>query len=159
MLGGDIRIKWHSETAHGDFSLDDNGADISTDEGLETAVIISLFSDRRADEEELPPGAASKRGWWGDSLLSRGDRIGSKLWLLNREKFLPEVAARAKGYAEEALKWMLEDRAAAKVQVEAELQEPARLALRVRITRPNGREAEFRYNCNWNAQEVMNNAI
>ncbi|NCB53153.1 MAG: hypothetical protein EOM54_14955, partial [Clostridia bacterium] len=65
MLGGDIQIQWNSADHRGDFLLDNTGADLSSDKGLETAVIVSLFTDRRADGEELPPNEKTKRGWWG----------------------------------------------------------------------------------------------
>ena len=110
MLGGDIQIQWNSADHRGDFLLDNTGADLSSDKGLETAVIVSLFTDRRADgKSPRPRTKKTKRGWWGDSIADMpGDRIGSKLWLLGREKELQEVAVRARQYTQEALEWMID---------------------------------------------------
>ena len=38
-----------------------------------------------------------------------GDRIGSRLYLLKREKNLPKVRERARDYALEALAWLKDD--------------------------------------------------
>lgn len=100
---------------------------------LVRAVVISLFSWRRALPDDDLPGT-ERMGWWGDSFAPvQGDRIGSRLWLLARAKLLPDTPAKAKEYAEEALQWLLDDGVAAKVDVQAERQGLETLALRVVI--------------------------
>ncbi|QHM71679.1 phage GP46 family protein [Mixta intestinalis] len=97
----DIAIVW--DNGLGDIALD--GIDMLTDSTLTTAVIISLFTDRRAqDSDELPGSDGDRRGWWGDSYRDRP--IGSRLWLLSREKTLQSVLDRAAAYALEALQWL-----------------------------------------------------
>ncbi|MEG1824349.1 MAG: phage GP46 family protein [Cloacibacillus sp.] len=160
MLGGDIKITWNESGLCGDLSLDAPLTDISTDAGLETAVIISLFTDRRAAGEELPQNESSGRGWWGDSVTDvQNDKIGSKLWLLFREKQLTSVALRAKEYAEEALKWLIKDKIVKSINVVAEWHDGGLLALYVDITRPDGNNLKQRYNLNWKAQEVLRNGV
>lgn len=89
--------------------------DLGPDTGLYTAIVISLFTDRLAEHgDELPPGQTDPRGWCLDVSLPRiegrgADRIGSRLWLLQREKELPEVLARARHYAREALQWLVDE--------------------------------------------------
>lgn len=110
-----------------------SGGDVLLDHGLQTAVVISLFSDARATEEEAAAyGDTSLRGYWADSA---DDRVGSKLWLLGREKALPSVAVRAKQYAEAALGWLVRDGIAASVNVSAEIVKPSSLYLGIEITR------------------------
>ncbi len=146
----DIALAW------GDFeaSLTVVGDDLATDEGLETAVIISLFTDRRADESDiLPLGEAYRRGWWGDTYPEiEGDKIGSKLWLLSREKQLPEVMRRAEQYARESLQWLIDDKVATDVTVIATNPSMGVLFLQIDITRPAGNAITFRYDYNWAAQ-------
>lgn len=97
----DIAIVWRN----GHRSLVLNGPDLLTDNSIETAVIISLFTDRRAQPSDpIPDGTTDRRGWWADSFRKRP--IGSRLWLLGREKTLESVLERAKTYADEALAWM-----------------------------------------------------
>lgn len=105
---------------------------------LVRAVVISLFTWRRARDDDRLPGD-QRMGWWGDSYAAlQNDQIGSRLWLLSREKLLPDVPKRAKEYAEEALAWLVEDKVASRVEVEAERQGIDTLALACRIYKPDG---------------------
>lgn len=150
-MSGDIAILW-SDQHVGDIAT--TGSDLQTDAGLETAIIISLFSDRRAAfGEELPAGETSRRGFWGDvEPPVPGDVIGSKLWLLYREKQLPSVIARAEEYARESLQWLLDDRVATRVDVLVESTAFQRLDIQVTVYRPNNEPAQFRYNYAWQSQ-------
>ncbi len=100
-----------------------NGAVISADlkDSLTRAVIISLFSWRRADSADDVDTDQSKQGWWGDSYSA--DKIGSKLWLLLRQKITDEVIARAQDYSKEALQWLIDDGLATSVNVTVERSE------------------------------------
>lgn len=133
----DIALFWRNDAWSADLSL--AGADLATDEGLRTAVIISLFTDARAREDDPLPAGEDRKGWWGDALpQTSGDRIGSRLWLLRREKRLASVVGRAREYAREALQWLIADGIAREIVVEAEAQGLGTLALGVVISRPAG---------------------
>lgn len=109
-----------------DLALD--GYDLAKEDGLRTAVIISLFTDRRAEaDDEIPDGSDDRRGWWAGA-------IGSRLWLLARAKETPDTLARARAYAIEALQWLIDDGVATAVEVTAEWARRGVLALRVVIT-------------------------
>lgn len=144
----DMMLSYNGTLLSGDMAVCD--VDIATDEGLQTAVVISLFTDRLAeDDDELPAGAADRRGWWGDLLTEvEEDRIGSRLWLLSREKELPEILVRAEEYAAEALRWLLDDKIAQRVDVSASSPKRGWLVLSVGIARADGTrfEQEFPYN-------------
>lgn len=131
--------------------------DLTTDAGLQTAVLVSLFTDRRVSEdEELPAGETSRRGWWGDTNPAvANDRIGSRLWLLYREKQLSEVVERANEYAREAVQWLIDDKVATRVDVLAESTKFQQLDIQITIYRPNGDEVKFKYNYNWQAQAAV----
>jgi phage gp46-like protein len=115
---------------------------LNSPEPLVRAVLISLLTWRRANKDDaLPdPGPnAPRMGWWGDSFPAvPNDRIGSRLWLLSRAKLLPETVALAKEYAEEALRWLVDDGVAARVEVKAERQGLQTLALGCRIYKSDG---------------------
>jgi len=147
----DALLAFDGTLLQGDLSV--AGADLATDDGLATAIVVSLFTDRRAEpDDRLPAGADDRRGWWGDHLADRdGDRIGSRLWLLSREKQLTDVLVRAEEYANEALAWLVEDKVASAVDVTAEVVRDGMLGLLVRVTRPAGEVAEYRYNHVWGA--------
>lgn len=119
---------------------------LELDDSLETAVIMSLFTDRRAeDDDRLPFGESDRRGWWGDAYADVPSRkIGSRLWLLEREKQLPEVLVRAREYALEALQWLVDDGRAARVDVEASFPRTGVLGLEVTLWLPAGGSAKHR---------------
>ena len=98
-----------------------------------------IVQRRRAEADDPLPAPGERGGWWGDALSPiAGDRIGSRLWLLAREKRLASVVARAREYVNEALAWLIEDGVAKAVDVNAEAQGAHTLAFEVFVTRPDG---------------------
>lgn len=153
-LMADARITFDAESLSGDLRVV-NGQ-LEPEAGLLTAVVISLFTDRRARADDpLPARETNRRGWWGDVLPeAAGDQIGSRLWLLSREKTTEQVRLRAIEYAREALAWLREDGIAEDVEIEAEIQRPnagvpSVLALGIRIVKPEDREIAFRFRYVW----------
>lgn len=142
-----IQLTYDNRTQLVDIERD---GQITSSELLNTAVIISLFSRRRADDgDSLPEPNGPLEGWWADGLGPSdpdGDRIGSKLWLLNRSKTTQQTLNLAKVFALEAVQWLVDDGIASTVDVAvwrattAEIPELApgndALAFRVEITRP-----------------------
>lgn len=125
--------------------------DLAADAGLESAIVLSLFLDRQAEADDVTDDN-DKRGWWADGIDGDDDRIGSRLWLLQREKTTTEVLRRAEEYAEEALEWLVEDGVAKSVSSTAERVGLGMLQLTVQIQRPDGRRYQ-------NAWEVQLNAL
>lgn len=133
-----------------DLSLETTG--VASDKTLETSVLLSLFSDRRAMDDELILGNTDKKGWWGDMYADVDkDQIGSKLWLLAREKMLPATLVKAEEYAKESLQWMIDDGVASSIEVTASFVEKM-LFLEVIITRFNG--ANQKYAVRWTEEGV-----
>lgn len=160
-MSNDIRIAWDTTLMEGDFNFLVDSQDLESDEGLETAVIISLFSDRRARADDIlpDPNSQNRRGWWGDLISPdvEGDQIGSRLWLLNREKTLESVLVKAKEYAEEALQWLIDDGVAAEVVVVAEREKIVgsdRLGISIKIRRVDGNAEAFNFGAQWTAQAL-----
>lgn len=138
-----------------------SGFDLARDDGLETAVIISLFTDRRANPEQIPVELPQDdlRGYWGDiSNATPSDQTGSLLWLLAREKQLPQVLGRAQQYCREALAWMIEDLVATRVEVTAEFIAQGWMLILVDIFRPTGSPVRYRFNYEWAAQAAKRSA-
>lgn len=136
---GDAALNWY------DFGADikvENG-DLLADEGFATSVLISLFSDARAPSENLlPPGETSLKGWWGD-IDRNAEKTGSLLWLIDREKMLPEVAERAREYCVNALAWIKDEDIAETVRVETQLVRPQSLQIRIFIERGTARRYSY----------------
>lgn len=144
----DIALQW--QQTHGDIAL--SGADLASEDGLDTAVTLSLMLDRRAQPGDGIPDDVDPRGWWGDSYGAvSGDAIGSRLWTLQREKQLPSVARRAHDYAVEALQWLVDDGVASAVDVSATWTAPSMLTLSVTIERPTQPPFNRQYQYVWSA--------
>lgn len=151
----DLALQWNASQLAADVAVVAN--DLVRDDGLETAVLLSLFLDRRAEDgDELPDGETDRRGWWGDALpVVDGDRIGSRLWMLARAKPTRATLDRAQEYASEALQWLLDDQVAEAVDVAAEYTPEGWLALLVEVRRPDGTDpAAFRFDGAWRAMET-----
>lgn len=146
----DLALRYDPALGAFDCALDAAAGDLVGDDGLTTAVMISLFTDARAERDDpLPAADAPRRGWWGDA-LTPARPWGSKLWLLVRAKCTPATAARARGYAVQALQWLLDDRIAARIDVTAEaIAAEHRIALAVTLTRPSGERLEYRWRNLW----------
>ncbi|NHB97019.1 phage GP46 family protein [Photorhabdus stackebrandtii] len=100
----DITSYWDVNKIHADW-LSGNG-DLVTGNDLQTAIIISLFTDRQARPDDEIDGV-DRKGWWGD--IGSDYQIGSRLWLIRRQKLTTAVALKTEDYAREALQWMLDD--------------------------------------------------
>lgn len=149
---GDIALILADDINTG-FDIEIKNGDLSGDEGLETAVAISLFTDRRVTDEDLPPGTKDKKGWWGDMFPETDqDKIGSRLWLLARSKRTTEVLRKAEDYAKEALNWMIEDGVATSIIATASYNESKFLLLAIEIVKPKGRTSKFQVL--WEKQEI-----
>ncbi len=161
----DLALVWNADAMAADLLLA-NGQ-LATDDGMRTAILISLFSDARAaDDETLPEQGGDRRGWWGDSYARdlRPDagtardvnRIGSLLWLLSRSKITARVLVQAKQACEEALAWLVRDgiASAVRVVIEAQVrtgqQTPDLMAIAVEIDRPGGPNRQ-RHDFTWEA--------
>lgn len=147
---GDFALLWNPADGTMDLCVDATDDDLVADEGLETSVLLSMFTDRRAEDGEPVPGSESdRRGWWADEFLeSPGDRMGSRRWLLSRAAMRRGIEEREVAYTEQGLRWMLEDRVASSVDVEA-TRSGDRLETRVRIQRPGRGELDFRFAHAW----------
>jgi phage gp46-like protein len=109
----------YEKTSDGLFDLviDADNRDLALTDALDSALFVSLFSDRRAyPDEVIDP--MKRRGWIGD-LVSRipEDRHGSGLWLYEQRRIAPngasgrpaETATGIRIEAEAALDWMIEE--------------------------------------------------
>lgn len=112
----DLALRYDRSFDAFDLSIDALRADLAQEDTLVTAIMLSLMTDRLAQPGEVPAGA-DRRGWWADAYAQGGDRFGSRLWLLAREKEIPRTLQRAREYVREALQWLLDDGIADDLQV------------------------------------------
>jgi len=141
----DFRLDFSGSRLSGDIKRD--GSRFAEDGGLETEVLLSLFTDRRANpDDELPAGDDDPRGYWGDAFATvEGDRYGSRLWLLRRSKLTDETLTRAREYSIEALEHFKEDGVANAIRVETEIRGIEQLAIGIEMDREEGGTQRFAF--------------
>lgn len=129
--------------------------DLATGNELSTAVMLSLFTDRRANEDDVLPDGTDPRGWWSDAMDGR--QIGSRLWLLERARNLTETLRLAQDYAKEALQWLVDDEIAKSVTVTVAGIGGCKdvLALGISICKPDGRQLRWKYRYAWDLRQVL----
>jgi len=151
----DIAIAFDGNKLFIDLMLNEDESDFAEAFDLENAVLISLFTNRRSDSDDDIPNA---EGWEGDTIREDGSPIiGSKLWILQRSKIMPNTLIRAENYATESLQWLIDDGIAASITVSASYFDKALgvMSLDVEITRPQGED--LRYEFAWN--QIKNKLI
>jgi phage gp46-like protein len=152
----DIQFTNFSEFGYADIQLADNGRDLLGDRGLESATLLSLFTNQRVNDEKLLPGNANdKGGWWG--LEFTEFTYGSRLWLLRRSKNMNEMLPLAEQYAKEALQWMIDQEVAQRIDVTASFLNAQTIMMDIQIYRPEVSEEQrytYRYFFNWENQIV-----
>jgi phage gp46-like protein len=128
---------------------------LELEDTIQTAVILSLFTDRRAGaDDKLPLNQTHRRGWVGeefaaDDFDARNDAWGSLLWLCYIGKATGDVLERARFAAWEALSWMVRNGLATRITVTAEWvgERKDRLAIRPAIYQ--GEQARPVYDVLW----------
>jgi len=135
-LDGDVRVALNQD---GGF-IRIRGGQPEMDDGLETAVNISLFS---------------QSDYWGNALADDGEDVGStfsdalSVPLSNQARLDVIEAARS------ALSWLTSTGIASAVEVSATIPSAGRLDLGIIIRQPEKAPAAFRYTVNWQSQKII----
>ena len=125
---------------------------------LRDAVWMSLFSDRRADPDDILPDPMGdipyKGGWWGDSFAEDGDLFGSRLWLLFGQPITAATPRKVEEYAREALQWMLDKGVAVGIDAVSERFGQDRVSLSLVIYKSDGTQEAIRFPDLWAEYEA-----
>ena len=116
------------------------------DEGLETAIFISAFSDRFVSLDQLPVGTTDQKGWRADLIAEvSNDLIGSEFWRLAKAKTSPQLAAFFEDAARDMLQWMIDDGVAQSVTAVATVIDNQQIDVAIEILRPDGDDIPFKF--------------
>lgn len=131
----------------------ENG-DLKADNGLQTASLISMFSDKRITLEELPRGYTDQRGWWADAIADvEDDKIGSKFWVLVANgKLSDKSPIELENIMRDAFEWLLDDGIAASVDVSAARDGSNNIVGSATISKPSGQNIPFKFI--WDGQKL-----
>jgi phage gp46-like protein len=146
----DLALKWNPATGYADWAV--GNGDLVSGSTLETAVIRSLFTDKRLPAGTAPTdGTGDPRGWWGDTY--NGYQIGSLLWTLERSKKTNGTALlrTAEKYATDALQWLIDSGVVATATAAASWANATNIVLAVTLQEPNAPTPQrFVYSYVWN---------
>ena len=148
----DFATVWNAATQSGDWSM--AGPDLLSDQGIDSAVITSLMTDRLASPSDfIPDGTGNRRGTWMDLPVSpstryaTSDAMGSKLWLRTREKATEATRLQIHTDIREALQWGIDDGVFTSIDIQSGWVALGYLAGVITITRdtPAGQVVNSRY--------------
>lgn len=125
--------------AYGVFDLGIDDGNLALTEDLSTAITLSLLTDKRALVGMVPEGH-ELAGWWADTYAEDADGFGSWLWTLTGRAMDEETLGLADAYVRDALKWMIADKIADRLEVEKEY---AGDRLRVRVGVIHGKSLKW----------------
>lgn len=144
----DTATVWNRDLGHGDWAL--AGAVLQAGNDLETAILISLFTDREANPDDvIPDGTNDPRGWIGDD--GQDVKIGSRLWLLDRAKQDLATLQRANDYIVEALQWLVDDGVVSRFDITTEWTRASMLGAKVVAFKGGGQSTPMNFSWVWKA--------
>ncbi len=138
--GIDVKLR-DSPLAPGtvDIQLDSTG-DIAHEDSWDTAIYVSLFTDARATEDQMP--IPERRRGWGGNERTPGQQMGGLLWLFEQPRMDRDLANALEDAADGALQWMVTEGYARSVKSTVTLINTERLNLAIRIVHVDGRVEE-----------------
>ncbi len=130
----------------GIFDLVIEDGDFKLTEGFETALLVSLFSDRRAYLDEVPD-PEKRRGWVGDLVSeTTGDKIGSGLWFYEQSRLSVDDENGVRDEAEKSLDWAITDNWITLAQAQTEKTASKRsLKLNITLTMLDGGVSSYAF--------------
>ena len=144
---GDIAIIWDPVAGRGDWAVA-NG-DLASGQDLQTAILLSLFTDCRVDDyvAPAPTGPTDPRGCWTDTYT--GFSLGSRLWTRTRLIKTPATLQLIKGDMRDALDWLIQAGVVASFDVDAAFVNRTGIALAVTAHMPVGNPQRFQFQRVW----------
>lgn len=133
--------------------------DLEKDQDLQTAILLSLFTNRRAEPTDKISGN-NMGGWWGNKYINAinsnqqsNPKLGSRLWLLKRGKITRDTLNFAKIYANESLQWLVDDKVITNVIIDAAAFKNEGIILNITVVKPSSDQLNFSYGYLWNQIE------
>lgn len=118
-------------------------------DSLTRAVIISLFTWRRSDPDD---DSEQPMGWWGDSYPTiQNDRIGSRIYLLQRTTLTNTTVELARGYLEQALAWLKDDGVVSRIAINVQRRGNDILTAEITLYRNDGSSQLITFDDLWSA--------
>lgn len=131
----DIKL---SQLSNGTFDISVTDGDLTPETGFETAMWVSLFTDARAQPENVVL-SENRRGWMGNVVSPVSGRdLGGLLWLTDQRRLTQNTLNETIDYARKSLSWFVEDGLAINVDVSGEIVPQSGITLTIVFTAPDG---------------------
>ncbi len=114
-------------------------------ERIEDLIAMSLFTWRRALDDDPIAEGQSRQGWWADPTF------GSRLYELLEQAITDKTLVDARQFAEEAVAWLVDAGIVAAVAVEVERWRTSGVAFRLGFSRPQDPQNRQRFALLWEA--------
>lgn len=150
MTYNDLSVERDNE---GIYDLVIEGGDLKKTGGMHSAIFTSLFTDRRANPDEVA-NPMKRRGWCGtQNTPGRQGNKGSGLWFYMQSRLTELEETGVKRECRQALAWLITDGLAKSVTVQTKKNPANRsLDLTIKIVAVDGGEVTASYNL-WSETE------
>lgn len=136
-----------------DLQIDSDG-DIQSNDFFDTAILYSIFGERRADPSEVV-APELRRGWIGSE--GKDYENGSKVWLYEQERITRSVLNSIEDEASKSLRWLSDDGYAVSIEGVDAYVEGSSVMLKITVRRSQSR-VERRYYKLWDNTGTRRNA-
>jgi phage gp46-like protein len=134
---------------NGTFDIEWENGQIKFTEGLDTAIDLSFYGEKRASESEVAR-PERRRGWVGNELFDvigfRGYEVGNKLWLLSQARITQRNLNLGISYIKNGLNWLIEDKLAKNVNVSGIIENNEKYKFTIEIVRFDNTVLKRQYN-------------
>lgn len=126
------------EMSNGAFDVVIENGDFANEDGLDTNIWVSLFSDARADISQVA-APENRRGWLGN-LVSEvtGRQLGGYLWLAEQRRLNQNTLNEILDYIRKSLEWIITDGIALKIDVTGAIVPRTGIVANAKITTADG---------------------
>lgn len=132
-MASDVIIR--QDEGYYDFQWTSEG-DIPADQALDTAILMSIYEEVRANESEIAIDNL-RRGWIGNE-STPGFEQGSKFWLFEQERITSSMLAELGTVVNNGLQWLIDDNIAISTSANASLKNGV-INIEVVFERPSGK--------------------
>jgi phage gp46-like protein len=127
-----------TQDTFGNFDVTLENGDLKGENGFDTAIWVSLFTDARAPESKVTI-PENRRGWIGNLVSPVENReLGGLLWLAEQRRLTQDTLNEIIDYARKSLQWFVEDEIAVNIEVTGVIVPKQGIRLQIDIEAPSG---------------------
>ena len=135
-----------TQNPSGEWTLGITDKDLTPEDGFDTAIAMTLFTDARAPDSAVAI-PEKRRGTMLDLVSPVEGRLhGSLLWLVDQSKLTQDTLNTSVNYAQLSLQWFIDDQIATSILVTGEIVPRSGIRLTVVFTAQSGKVSTHYFN-------------